>query len=88
METRTDITPARLYLLLNREFTLRQSQRCPACVIPMPFRVDRLEEDAANWEVAFPPDCGGECANLMQELVVEHQALFELVPATEDDERA
>ena len=88
MGTRTDITSARLYLLLNREFRLRQSRRCPACAVPMPFRVDRLEASAPNWEVFFPPDCGGECVNLMQELVAEHQELYELVLATEDDERA
>jgi len=87
MGARTDITPARLYVLLNREFTLRLSKRCPACTVPMPFRVDRLEPGAPNWEVFFPPDCGGECANLMQELVAEHQERYELVPPTEDDER-
>jgi len=87
MKPRTDITPARLYLLLNREFTLRQSRRCPACVVPMPFRVDRLEPDAANWEVLFPADCGGECAAILQELVAEHQEAYELVPPTEDEDR-
>ena len=88
MNPRTDITPAQLYLLLTREFTLRQSRRCPACAVPMPFRVDRLEPDAPNWEIFTPVDCGGECASLLEELVAEHQARYELVPSTEEDERA
>jgi hypothetical protein len=87
MKVRNEITPAQLYLRLNREFTLRQSRRCPACAVPMPFRVDRLEDGAPNWEVFFPPDCGGECAAILQELVAEHQEAYELVPSTEDDDR-
>jgi hypothetical protein len=88
MNPRTNITAVQLYLLLNREFGRRQSRRCPACVPPVPFRVDRLEPDASNWEVSFPPDCGGECADLLQELVAEHQALYELVPSGDDEEDA
>jgi hypothetical protein len=87
METRTDITPANLYLLLYRELVQRQPVRCRACVMPMPFRVDRHEAQAPNWEIVLPADCGGECNDLMQELVFEYQALYELVPSTSDDER-
>jgi hypothetical protein len=88
METRTEISSPKLYLLLNREFARRRSRPCPMCVVPFPFRVDRLEPEAPNWEISFPRDCGGECQSLLQELVAEHQALYELVPSTEEDERA
>ncbi len=84
MGIRTDITPAQLYLLLNREFTARRSQRCSACAVPLPYRVDRLEADAPNWEILFPADCGGDCNSLLQELVAEHQARYELVPDRDD----
>jgi hypothetical protein len=87
MSPRTDTTAAQLYLLLNREFTRRQSRRCPVCAPPVPFRVDRLEPQAPNWEVLVPPDCGGECADLLRELVAEFQILYELVPS-DDDENA
>ena len=88
MDTRTNITPANLYVLLNREFIRRQSKRCQACVVPLPFRVDRHEPQAPNWEIFFPPDCGGECGDLMQELVAEYQAHYELVPSMGEDDRA
>lgn len=86
MDTRTPITAANLYLLLSREFTSRQSMRCAACTVSLPFRVDRHEAQAPNWEVAIPQDCGRDCGDLIQELAAEYQVRYELVLSTNGDE--
>ena len=77
MKTRTEIDAADLYVLLQREFRRRQPD-CNACFVQLPFRVDRLEENAPNWEVVMPPPCGKGCAQLLEELVLDFGILYDL----------
>jgi hypothetical protein len=78
MEKRTAITAADLYVLLTREFKRRQSGKCNACFIQLPYRVDRRESSAGNWELLMPPDCGGECRGIIEDLVAEFSLLYDV----------
>lgn len=78
MNKRTAVTAAELYVLLTREFKRRRSRACAACHISLPYQVDRREAAAANWELALPPDCGGECRGIIEELVAELSGEYEL----------
>jgi hypothetical protein len=71
MKTRSGIYAADLYVMLQREFRRRQSPDCVTCFVQLPFRVDRRDEEAPNWEVVTPPDCPHNCRLLIEELVAE-----------------
>jgi hypothetical protein len=78
MEKRTAISAADLYVLLTREFKRRHSGGCNACFIQLPFRVDRHDTDAGNWELPMPPDCGGECRGIIEDLYAEFAMLYDM----------
>lgn len=77
--TRTTIQAADLYVLLQREFRRRQVPECSACYVQLPFRVDRPEADAPNWEVIFPATCSFGCRELMDEVVEDYSRRYELL---------
>jgi hypothetical protein len=83
MKPRTEISAADLYVLLNRELKRRQARECAVCYIPLPFRIDRYE-DGANWEIIPPPDCGGSCAQVIDEIFDEYASQYDLKPPGDD----
>jgi hypothetical protein len=78
MNNRTDIYPADLYVLLEREFKRRKPTECEACYIQLPYRVDRLDANLANWELLIPPACPYGCRVVIEDLVQEFGALYDL----------
>jgi hypothetical protein len=78
MTTRTEIYPADLYVLLEREFKRRRPADCPACYIQFPFRVDRHDPAAPNWELILPADCPNGCGTVIEELVQQYSAMYDL----------
>src|ERR1700687_1294152 len=80
VSTRTEIYAADLYVLLQREFRRRQTPECMACYVQLPFRVDRQDERAANWEVVMPPPCTLGCSAIIDEIIGEFQQLYDLRP--------
>jgi len=86
VKNRTEMYAADLYVLMQREFRRRQTPACAICYVQLPFRVDRRDERAANWEVVIPPPCALSCAAVIDEIVSEFQQLYELKP--DDRQRA
>jgi hypothetical protein len=82
MKTRTPIQAADLYVLLQREFRRRQVPDCSACYMQLPFRVDRGRDEAPNWEVIFPTECGFGCREVMDEVIEDFSQRYELAPET------
>jgi hypothetical protein len=80
MEKRTALSAADLYVMLTREFKRRQSKPCNACFIQLPYRVDRSDSAMRNWELPMPPDCGGECRGIIEDLYAELSRLYDLKP--------
>jgi hypothetical protein len=78
METRKAISAADLYVLLTRELRRRQSTKCGSCFIQLPYRVDRQAYGAGNWQLPMPPDCGGECRGIIEDLYSEFSVKFDL----------
>jgi hypothetical protein len=78
MKTRTEIDAADLYVLLQREFRRRQPRECATCFVQLPFRVDRRDEQASNWELVMPPPCEKGCAPILEELILEYGMLYDL----------
>ena len=85
METqRKAITAGELYVILDREFRLRQSRQCGSCYILLPYRVD-ANDGGANWEIVLPPDCAFECARVVEDLVEQYAKVYELAPDNGND---
>ena len=80
MNNRTQIYAADLYVLLQRELRRRQSPGCSTCYIQLPFRVDRQDKDASNWEVVTPPACPHGCKEIIEELLAQFELLYDLRP--------
>jgi hypothetical protein len=78
MKNRTALQAADLYVLLQREFRRRQSPQCGGCYVQLPYRVDRPDEEAPNWEVRLPPACSFGCRQLAEELIEEFRMLYDL----------
>ena len=53
MSKRTELTAADLFVLLDREFRRRRPRECSACFVQLPYRIDTMNGDGANWEVAW-----------------------------------
>ncbi len=73
---------ADLYALMQRAFRRRQSPGCEACFVQLPFRADRDGEDSPNWEVVMRPPCSYACQSLIEELVAEFGARYDLKTAS------
>lgn len=78
MKDKTEIHAADLYVLMQREFRRRQAPECTACYVQLPYRVDRTDRNAPNWEVSFPPTCSHGCQAIIEDLVSEFGALYDL----------
>jgi hypothetical protein len=81
---RRAITAGQLYVILDREFRMRQSPRCGNCYILLPYRVDEPDGDRANWEVGVPPECPYECAGIVDQLVEKYSEPYDLSPDAGD----
>lgn len=80
MKNRTPIQAADLFVLLQREFRRRQVPDCSACYVQLPFRVDRTDPEAPNWEVIIPASCSFGCREVLDEVVEDFSARYELLP--------
>ena len=78
MKNRTEIYAADLYVLLSREFQRRKPNDCAACYVQLPYRVDRIDPTAPNWEVLIPPDCPHGCRVVMEDLVQQYGTVYDL----------
>jgi hypothetical protein len=81
MTTRTPIAAADLFVLLDREFQRRKPRECDTCFVSLPFRVDVRGTDAPNWETLVPLGCGQRCDAVLEEIVAQLQAIYDLAPA-------
>jgi hypothetical protein len=78
MTTRTAMTAADLFVLLDREFRRRKARDCKTCFVQLPYRVDMLEGGSTNWEVVVPLNCAMGCDAMLEEIVAELQERYEL----------
>jgi hypothetical protein len=85
MNPKIRISAAELFMLLADEFKRRQVLKCSACVFPFPYRVDRRDAEAPNWEVPVPVDCSNGCARVIDDMAFEFGELYELKPPEEGD---
>jgi hypothetical protein len=81
---RKAISAGELYVILDREFRLRQSVQCGSCYILLPYRVDQADGNA-NWEIILPGECEYGCARIVEELVEHYSKVYNLEDGNGND---
>ena len=77
---RKHISAGELYVMLDREFRMRQSHTCGACYILLPYRIDQPDGSKPNWEIVIPDECPHNCAGLIEDLVESYAKVYDLAP--------
>ena len=69
--SRTTISPAQLYAILDREFKMLRSMRCTQCYMPLPYWRQPPDDVSANWHIGTPANCEHGCHVVIAELLTK-----------------
>ena len=78
--SRTAISAAHLYAILDREFRTHRPMACTECRAPLPYFREPPDEVSANWEVGTPAFCPHGCHIVFAELLAKLWTKYELKP--------
>ena len=78
--SRTTISSAQLYAIMDREFRQLRPKHCKNCRIPLPFYRTPPDDVSANWNVGTPSDCPEGCHLVLVELVTRLWAKYDMEP--------
>jgi hypothetical protein len=76
--SRSAISAAHLYAILDREFRARRSMECTQCRAPLPYLRDPPDDVSANWEVGTPQFCPHGCHIIFAELLANLWTKYDL----------
>jgi len=78
--TRTTVTAAELYTILDAEFKkLRRPGRC-RCRVPIPYWRTPPDDVSANWHIGAPPECPNGCHLVIAELLARMWTQYDMQP--------
>ena len=69
--TRTALSMAELYAILEREFLQRRPPQCRICSVPLPYWRRPPDDSSANWFIGTPQECEHGCHRVVAELLAE-----------------
>ncbi len=72
------LTPGKLYARLSNELRARQTPRCDGCRMPMVYLREKPVAGEANWMVEPAGPACEACQPLIDEIVREHAAQYDL----------
>ena len=78
--SRTTITSAQLYQILDREFRSLRKVQCTTCNSPLPYWRRPPDDVSANWAVGTPRDCEWGCHLVVAELVTRMWSKYDMEP--------
>ena len=76
--TRTAVSAAHLYAILDRDFKALRPMACVRCNMPLPYWQSPPDEVSANWTVGTPPTCNHGCHLVIAELVTRLWSRYDL----------
>lgn len=76
MESKTELTAADLFVLLEREFR-RRRRDCDACSVSLPFPVEGHSETGA-WDMVMPQNCAQGCEEIVETLLSQLRERYAL----------
>jgi hypothetical protein len=69
--SRTTISAAQLYAILDREFKKLRPMRCTTCHMPLPYWRQPPDDVSANWHIGTPTECPQGCHVVIAELLTK-----------------
>jgi hypothetical protein len=78
--TRTTVSAAQLYTLLDAEFRRLRPATCHTCRMPMPYGRTPPDDVSANWHIGTPPECPHRCHVVIAELLARMWTLYDMCP--------
>jgi len=67
--TRTTLSAAQLYAILDREFKKLRPIACTRCRVPLPYWRNPPDDVSANWHIGQPESCEYGCHLVIAELL-------------------
>jgi hypothetical protein len=78
--SRTTVSAAQLYTLLDAEFRKLRPAACRRCRVPIPYWRAPPDEVSANWHIGTPPECPQGCHLVIVELLARMWTLYDMEP--------
>lgn len=78
--SRTTISAAQLYGVLDREFKKLQPKECRGCRVPLPFWRRPPDDVSANWNIGAPSECPEGCHLVIAELLTRLWSRYDIEP--------
>jgi hypothetical protein len=78
--SRTTISSATLYAMLDREFRKRRPMGCEKCQMPLPYWRTPPDDVSANWHIGMPANCPHGCHVIIAELLAEVWTRYDIEP--------
>ena len=69
--TRTTLSAAQLYAILDREFKKLRPIACTNCRVPLPYWRKPPDDVSANWHIGQPENCEYGCHLVIAELLAK-----------------
>ncbi len=69
--SRTTLSPAQLYAILDREFKKLRPMQCTQCHVPLPYWRQPPDDVSANWHIGTPTECQHGCHVVIAELLAK-----------------
>ncbi len=67
--SRSTLTAAQLYAILDREFKNLRPKECTNCRVPLPYWRQPPDDVSANWAIGQPRECPEGCDKVIAELL-------------------
>jgi len=78
--SRTTISSAHLYAILEREFRALKPHECARCRPPLPFWRKPPDDASANWDIGEPRECSEGCHRVIAELQMKLSSRYDMEP--------
>ena len=76
--SRSALSAAHLYAILDREFRAARSPACTECRVPLPYFRKPPDDVSANWEVGTPAFCPHGCHVAFAEVLANLWTKYDL----------
>lgn len=76
--SRTTISAAQLYAVLDREFKAIAAERCGKCRVPLPYYRKPPDDVSANWNIGTPTNCPNDCHLVIAELLTKLWSRYDI----------
>ena len=78
--SRSTISSAQLYAVLDREFRNLRPAACRTCRAPLPFWRKPPDEVSANWNIGTPANCPEGCHVVIAEMLTRLWSRYDIEP--------